>query len=236
MMLVTVGLIEVAGRAPPVLEWGVEVGDELTYILQKKTLDPSASSEVEEYIPFINMLEVGRRMVARVDFLGAIPEPTNESWSMPLSNCTLIRENDSEVMTENMSMIVIPLNVWHLNSGQFNMTYGEGYSLVNTTQQFGSVYEGQFWAGILLVSVSFEMTYSKADGALDKMMMKAEVYWSEVVNVLIMRWIPGTTMPSSTTEATDSGWIGFALVGVALGVIVALAIVTAMRLRRHRSG
>ena len=236
VLLVAVGNVDVTGCATPPVEWGVEVGDELTYLLQRKTIDSSLASEADNYAPFISMLEAGQKMIARVDWLGPIPPTTNQSWSIPLSNCTMIRENDSQVMMHDMNMIVIPLNVWHLNSSQFNMTSDDGSSLVNTTLQFGSVLDGQFWMGIILVGMHFEMIYSKSDGALDRMMMEVSAYWSKVVDVLITRWTPGTVTLYTSTETTDSSSSWLAPVGVTLGVITAIAAVTAVWLRRRRTG
>ncbi|MHA1638162.1 MAG: hypothetical protein ACTSUB_09130, partial [Candidatus Thorarchaeota archaeon] len=90
------------------LEWGVEVGDEITYVLEKKHMDSMFSSQMQNYSFFLDNVDVGQNITARITHLEPIPEFINTSREMPTANCTLFRANDSEVISENFPMIAIP--------------------------------------------------------------------------------------------------------------------------------
>jgi len=44
----------VSAQSNHTLEWGVEVGDEITYVLQRKLLDEAIGSYLNEFMPFID--------------------------------------------------------------------------------------------------------------------------------------------------------------------------------------
>lgn len=188
------------------LEWGVEVGDEITYVLQRKLLDETFGSYLSEFMPFISEVEEGQKITARVAHLDSIPSLINESWQMPGSNCTLIRQNDSEVIMEDMFLVVVPIGDWNFSSelGGFgffgsvneseapsNFTAFDDIELVDTDTSWGTVIDTSFVFGIFPISIYMEMLYEKVNGTLTNMRMRVNFAGNNMIDLVFTQWYPG---------------------------------------------
>ncbi|MFW9887931.1 MAG: hypothetical protein ACFFER_07105 [Candidatus Thorarchaeota archaeon] len=188
------------------LNWGVDVGDEITYVLQRKLLDETFGSYLTEFMPFISKVEEGQKITARVTHLDPIPSLINESSQMPSSNCTLIRQNDSEVIMEDMFLVVVPIGDWNFSSelgglaffGEINeseapsnfTSFGD-IELVDTDTAWGTVIDTSFVFGIFPISIYMEMLYEKVNGTLTNMRMRVNFAGNDMIDLVFTQWYPG---------------------------------------------
>ncbi|UCH05745.1 MAG: hypothetical protein JSW05_06160 [Candidatus Thorarchaeota archaeon] len=200
------------------LQWGVELGQEMTYALQRKMLDPSYSSFFADYAPFLTEMNEGQRLIARVTHLDPIPSIINESSQMPSSNCTLIRMNDSEVIMENMFMIAVPIGDWDFTSEMSNFSFFEEATIVDTQDEWGTVIDATFLMALFPITMHMEMIYEKANGTMKIMQMLVNFAGSDIIDVVFAQWYPGMPL------VLPRGWqppflLTVTLVGVA-GVVI----------------
>jgi len=209
------------------LRWGKDVGDEITYVLQRKVLDPSFAQYFADYAPFITRVSEGQKVIAKVTYLSPIPTTINASIEMPRSNCTLIRENDSETLTEGFSMVVIPTGDWNFTTEVGNYTGVEGLTLVNDENEWGTVMEGTFQVLIFTVMFHWEMRYEKVNGTLNYMRVNVDMSGNDIIDVVFAQWHPGmdTVLPGELQLLTI-------VLGSAVGV--AVVVVCYIIWRRHR--
>lgn len=240
--LLSITLLISIGSAYPIsaqsnhsLEWGVEVGDDITYVLQRKLLDETFGSYLTEFMPFISKVDEGQKITARVSHLDSIPSLINESRDMPGANCTLIRQNDSEVIMEDMFLIIVPIGDWNLSSelGGFaffsggnttegpptNFTAFEDIELVDTDTSWGTVIDTSFVFGIFPITIYMEMLYEKLNGTLTNMRMRINFAGNDIIDLAFTQWYPGIALilPPELQLLT----IGLISTGVAIAILVA---------------
>ncbi|TXT57804.1 MAG: conserved exported protein of unknown function [Candidatus Thorarchaeota archaeon] len=179
------------------LEWGVDVGDEFLYYLQKKTIDESLAGYFQGNMsmPFITDIEVGQRAIAQVTGLEVIPETVNTTSPayIPQANCTIIRENDSQILMEEMPLIIMPIGDWDLLEEMNNFTGMEGWTIIDSEETWGSKFEQSFTFAIFVVSIYLEMIYEKVDGSMSRMHIRVTLTGSELVDLIFIKWHPGLT-------------------------------------------
>lgn len=181
------------------LRWGVQVGDEIILVLQRKVVDPSYAQYFVQYAPFIMNVSEGQRVMANVTYLSAIPSYISASDQMPYSNCTLIRENDSTVVGRDLSMLALPTGDWEFMTGIGNYTGALGMTVINTQEEWGTVMEGSFTM-FLIFTVSFhvEMRYDKTNGTLSLMQANVKLGGSTIIDIIFAKWRPDmeTVLPA----------------------------------------
>ncbi|MGY5874397.1 MAG: hypothetical protein RTU30_01515 [Candidatus Thorarchaeota archaeon] len=227
------------------LSWGVEVGDEVKYVLQRKILDPTFGDQMAGMMPFITEVDEGHTIISRVDYLPPIPEAANESTFL-FANCTIIRANDSEVLMEDMQMTVIPIGRWN-ESFSFGAPFGGGppsevnettdpgggfdmnFEQVNTTDDWGMTMSAQFWIAIFPISFHMEMVYYKANGTLRKLLFTVTMSGNPMFDVLFVQWYPGIV----SIVPPEPSLIPY-LIAAAIGIPVVLIVVFFVRRRRSR--
>ncbi len=215
--LITVS-IPVQAQSNHSLQWGVELGQEMTYALQRKVLDPSYSSYFADYAPFLTEMSEGQRLIARVTHLDPIPSIINESSQMPRSNCTLIRMNDSEVIMEDMFMIAVPIGDWDFTSEMSNFSFFEEATIVDTEDEWGTVIDATFVMALFPISIHMEMIYEKTNGTMKLMQMLVNFAGSDIIDVIFAQWHPG--MPLVLPRTWQPPFLlTIALVGAA-GVVI----------------
>jgi hypothetical protein len=224
----------VVAQSNHTLEWGVEVGDEIAYVLQRKLLDETFGSYLTEFMPFIDEVNEGQKITARVSHLDPIPSMINESSQMPWSNCTLIRQNDSEVIMEDMFLVVVPIGDWNFSSelggfsmfGEVNETEGpsnftafDDIELVDTDTTWGTVIDTSFVFGIFPISIYMEMLYEKVNGTLTNMRMRVNFAGNDMIDLVFTQWYPGIMLilPPELQLLT----IGLISAGVIITVLIA---------------
>ncbi|MFW9799671.1 MAG: hypothetical protein ACFFD9_04500 [Candidatus Thorarchaeota archaeon] len=191
ILVSAINAVPICAQTNHSLQWGVEVGYEARYVLQRKVLDPSFGSYLTDYAPFIAGLDVGQSLIARVTHLDPIPAMINESSQMPRSNCTLIRMNDSEVIMEDMFMLVVPVGDWSFTSEMSNFSFFEDASNVETDDEWGTVIDTTFVFALFPVSVYMEMLYEKTNGTMKNMRMRVNFAGNDIIDLAFAKWYPG---------------------------------------------
>ncbi len=217
------------------LEWGVEVDDEFTYVLQRKLLDETIGSYMTMFMPFISEVDEGQRITARISYLDPIFPMINESSQMPGSNCTLIRQNDSEVIMEDMFMVFVPIGDWNFSSelggfaffggnntseGPSNFTdFAGDFELVDTETTWGTKIDTSFVFGIFPITIYMEMLYEKVNGSLTNLRMRVNFAGNDMIDLVFTQWHPGMALilPPELQLLT----IGLISIGVVIIILVA---------------
>ena len=235
ILMITPAFSQVEGQHDLDLEWGVEVGDEITYVLQRKYLDEQMGQMIQQFMPFITRIDAGQKVIARVDYLPEIEE--NSTYSMfSGANCSIIRENDSEILMENMSMFVIPLGIWNMNQSEPNETnetrtqtmFG-GFEMYNDTNEWGMTMSGDMWVAIFHIVFNMKILYYKMNGTLNRMEMKVDISGTPSVDILFVQW-----KPNMATIVPMDFPIWPVIIYSSVGVVVVLIIVFLWRRRRKR--
>jgi len=211
------------------LRWGVQVGDDVVLVLQRKVVDPAYAQYFVEYAPFITNVSEGQRVIARVTYLSPIPSLINASEQMPHSSCTLIRENDSTVIGIDFSMAAIPIGDWNFTTSIGNYTAIQGMTVIDNQDEWGTVMEGSFSILFFTVTFHIEMRYDKANGTLNLMRANVEFGGNDIIDVIFAKWHPGmaTILPAELPLLTIE------VAGIAIAACAGVAFVV---WRRHRRG
>jgi len=211
------------------LSWGVQVGDDVVLVLQRKVVDPAYAPLFAGYAPFITNVSEGQRVIARVTYLSPIPSLINASEPMPHSNCTLIRENDSTVTGKDFSMVVIPTGDWNFTTSIGNYTAFHGMTVIDNQDEWGTVMEGSFVYVIITVTFHIEMRYDKVNGTLNLMRANVDFGGNDIIDVIFAKWHPGmaTILPAELPLLTIE------VAGIAIAACAGVAFVV---WRRHRRG
>jgi len=175
------------------LQWGVQVGDEIILVLQRKLVDPAVAQYLVEYAPIMMNISEGQRVIANVTFLSPIPSHINSSEQIPLSNCTLTRENDSVVVARDLGMIVLPVGDYDFLTQIGNYTGGEGMSIIDDEEEWGTIMDRSFVIFLFTVTIHFEMRYLKANGTLSLMEANVNLSGNDIIDIIFVRWRPGMT-------------------------------------------
>lgn len=191
---------EVAATSNHSLEWGVEIGDEFVYVLQKKVVSDMIGQYMQNSTMFIDNIDEGQKVIARVDRLGEFPDEINSSRFLPDANCTLIRENDSEIIMENMSMIVVPIGDWEFLREISNYSSrpeepgeqeGFEFELIDNDEEWGTRFSGSFLFAIFAITMNMTTIYEKANGTLKELQFRINVSGDDMLHIVFVKWHPG---------------------------------------------
>ena len=96
------------------LEWGVDVGEEFTYVLQRAYFaDPAYTAFIFETAPFVLSMVEGEKYILTVTDLDAIPTLINESSVVPESLCNLNPVNNSLSNIDALEDFIYPVGDMH---------------------------------------------------------------------------------------------------------------------------
>lgn len=175
------------------LEWGVEVDDEFTYVMQRAYFaDPSYAQVVAPDLPFVSNMTVGEKATLRVTEIDDIPILINESSQMPQSLCELERTNDSVPIRTGLLNFVIPIGDWDFVNEMTNITGLEGVSLIDTDDEWGTTGAGSFLAGDgSVVSITIDIIYEKENGTLNYLRHRYSTLGTDLIDIIIVNWHEG---------------------------------------------
>jgi hypothetical protein len=169
----------------------------------------------------------GQRVTANVTCLSPIPSYINASDQIPLSNCTLIRENDSAVVAKDLAMIVVPAGDYDFLTQIGNYTGFEGTTIINDQEEWGTVMQGSFMILFFTITFHLEMRYLKANGTLSLMKANVNLSGNDIIDIIFARWKPGmaTVLPGGLPLLTIE------VAGIAIVVFTGVILLV---WRRHR--
>ncbi len=203
------------------LEWGIEVGEEFIYALQRKTGDQVAFEYISTVVPFIMHLDEGQKVSARFTQLDAIPTEINATSREPLAYCDLTRLNDSEVIVVGSNGFAAPNGNWSLIQELRNITVENGFAITDTDELWG-YYASGVYPGSSDVSVYQEVVYEKVNGTLTFYRWSFSRYGETLLDIVLGQWHPGdlTILP----EPADLS--GFLIMGIGICLAVVCGFLT----------
>ena len=206
------------------MEWGVDVGEEFTYVMQRAYLaDPSYAQVVAADLPFASLLSVGEKYTLRVTSLETIPTLINESSQMPESSCDLERANDSQSVYSGLLDFVIPIGDWDFVNQMSNFTGLEGATLIDTTDEWGLSAAGSFQSPDgSVVTISIDLRWEKENGTLNYLRHRYSTLGTDLIDVIIVNWHSG--MPTVVSAGLQMPTILIISIGAVVCLIVSILV------------
>jgi len=202
------------------LEWGVEVGEEFTYVLQRKLVAAEWEQDMNDLIPFLSSLDEGQKIFASVEELDGIPTEVDPN-DLPTSRWTLVRENDSNTISTGISGFAFPIGDWDVLGEAFNVTGIAGMTLIDTNGEWGTILSGPL-EGSSDTEIYHEQRYEKENGTQVYLRWTIRIAGYKVVDVVFVQWHPG--MPTVLAADLDITTIVFAGIGIVFAIIIAVLV------------
>ncbi|MGV9169982.1 MAG: hypothetical protein ACOC38_08610 [Promethearchaeia archaeon] len=207
------------------LEWGIEPGEEFTYVLQRKLVDAENEGFVASYLPFIPGIEEGQKVVATFTEFEELPEVIGSYDELPRSYCTLSRENDSEVLTAGYRIMSVPIGNWSLLREIAGIEATPRLTEYDSDSEWGTINRGQIVVHQTTVNVHEEIRYEKENGTLSYLRLRLSALGNDLVDIVFVHWYPGvpTVLPAEIQLST------ILVIGISIAVALIAAIVVYMR-------
>jgi hypothetical protein len=214
------------------LEWGVDVGEEFTYVMQRAYLaDTGYIPLVAAALPFVPDMTVGEKYTLTVTDLGAIPTLINESSELPDSLCDLERANDSLSIAIGLQDFVIPIGDWEFLNQVSNFTNLPGTTLIDTTEEWGFTGTSTFQAGDgSVITNTIELRYEKENGTLNYMRHRYSTLGTDLIDIIIVNWHVG--MPTVVGEGLQMTTILIISIAAVVGIIVFILVYQGYRSKK----
>jgi hypothetical protein len=205
------------------LQWGVDIGEEFTYVFQRAYFsDESYIAVVEPDLPFISELPVAEKAIINVSSLDSIPTLINSNSQMPLAHCNMMRANDSVSIGTNLTSFVVPIGDWDFLTEIGNIT-ASGLQLIDTAEEWGSIGSTSFPARDgSTISVYFEVRFEKDNGTLNYLRYKYSTLGTDLIDVILVNWHEG--MPTVIAADIQISTILIIAIGGLVGIIVAFVV------------
>ena len=232
-VLMTPIFVPVLAQSNHTLEWGVNSGEEFTYVLQRAFYADSTSEEfIEVQLPLIAELQHGQIVVLEIDHLDSIEDMINETTQLPRSYCNLLRENDSAVIMTDLTGLVIPIGDWEFLDEVGNITGTAGLMLVETEDEWGTIGTGVISGsdGGNDINVRIEMRYEKENGTLSYLRHRYSTLGNDLIDVIFVHWYPG--MPTIVGGGIQTTTLMIIAVSGLAGLIVAFVVYRGVKGRK----
>lgn len=206
------------------LEWGVDVDEEFTYVMQRAYFaDPSYAQVAGVNLPFVSDMTVGEKATLRVTGLDEIPSLINESSQMPQSSCDLERANDSVSIFTGLLNFVIPIGDWEFINAMTNITGLSGVTLIDTKDEWGTSGAGSFLAGdSSVVTITIDIRYGKENGTLNYLRHRYSTLGTDLIDIIIVNWHQG--MPTIVEAGFQTTTILIISIAAVVGLIVSILV------------
>jgi hypothetical protein len=214
------------------LEWGVDPGEEFTYVLQRAYYaDSNNRVFIVSQLPFLAEMEQGQKVLLEVDHLDAIETLINESSQLPRSFSNLLRSNDSAVIMTGLTSLVIPIGDWDFLDEVENITGTVGLTLIDTEEEWGTVGTGLIIdPGTAAIEIRVEMRYEKENGTLSYLRHTYSTLGSDIIDVLFVHWYPG--MPTIVGGGIEPGTVLIIAVSGGMGLLIAIIVYRSIKRRK----
>lgn len=211
--------INASAQSNHTLEWGVEVDEKFTYVLQRAFFaNPNYRYTIAADFPFIYWLEEGQKAILNVESLDSIVDTINESSQIPISQCSMIRANDSLILSEQLNFI-LPIGDWNFLNEMINLTGFSDVTLIDTEEEWGTKGAASFRAADgSIVTVTLEIRYEKENGTLNYLRERYSTIGTDLIDIIFVNWHPG--MPTIVSGGLQSGTILIISLGAVVGLII----------------
>lgn len=231
-ILIAPMFVPVLAQPNHTLEWGVDPGEEFTYVLQRAYYaDSNNMAFIVALIPFLAEMQAGQKVLLRVDHLDLIESSINESSQLPNSYCNLLRENDSALIMANLTGFVEPIDDWEFLDEVKNITGTEGLTLIDTEDYWGTI-----WTAVISgsggsdITVRLEMRYEKENGTLSYLRHKYTTLGNDLIDVIFVHWYPG--MPTIVAGGIQTTTLMIIVVSGVMGLIIAFIVYRGIKGRK----
>ncbi len=216
--------IPVLAQSNHSLEWGLDTGEEFTYVLQREHYsDANSQAYIESQLPFLAYIEPGQKVLLQVEYLEVIETLINESSQLPRSYCNLLRSNDSVLLYSDLTSLVIPIGDWDFLDEVQNITGTEGQTLIDNDDEWGFVVAGLILdPGAVDINVRVEMRYEKENGTLSYLRHRYSALGNDLVDVIFVHWYPG--MPTIVGGGIQTMTLMIIAMSGVIGLIVAFIV------------
>ncbi|MFW9868534.1 MAG: hypothetical protein ACFFEL_02805 [Candidatus Thorarchaeota archaeon] len=206
------------------LVWGVSVGEEFTYVLQREYYsDANNRVLMESQIPFLADVEPGEKVILEISSIGPIISTINETTDLPYSYCNLRNYNDSSLIISDIPNLVLPIGDWDFLTEINNVTETPSLTLVDTDEEWGTIGVGYFGGGDgSTVEVRLEMRYEKENGTLTYLRHRYTTLGTDIIDVVFVHWYPG--MPTIIGGDIQLTTLLIIATGGVIGLIVAFIV------------
>ena len=227
-MIITPMIVPVLARFHT-LEWGVDPGEEFTYVLQREHYsDPYHSLFAESLFPFLAEMQPGQKALLEVNNLDTIQPLINESSQLPRSYCNLTRSNDSALIMTDLTSFVVPIGDWDLIDEVENITGTEGLTLIDTEDEWGTIGEGYFSGTEGSEVIAYiEMRYEKENGTLTYLRHKYTAVGIDLIDIIFVQWHPG--MPTIVGGGIPTATLLIIAISGVTGVVIAFIVYRVIR-------
>jgi hypothetical protein len=231
-ILITPMFVPVLAQSNHSLEWGVDPGEEFTYVLQRAYYaDSNNRVFIVSQLPFLAEMEQGQKVLLEVDHLDAIETLINESSQLPRSFSNLLRSNDSAVIMTGLTSLVIPIGDWDFLDEVENITGTVGLTLIDTEEEWGTVGTGLIIdPGTAAIEIRVEMRYEKENGTLSYLRHTYSTLGSDIIDVLFVHWYPG--MPTIVGGGIEPGTVLIIAVSGGMGLLIAIIVYRSIKRRK----
>ncbi|MEM2143643.1 MAG: hypothetical protein QXS20_07165 [Candidatus Thorarchaeota archaeon] len=202
------------------LEWGVNIGEEFFYALQRRAIDPAWEEIMTQELPFVANLSQGQLAIVSITELEPIPDVLENG--IPLAFCSVRRENDSTIILSRYHIFVVPVGNWALLTEKSGYTSVQGVTIIDDQSDWGIISSVSFDAGGLTVSAYQEIRYEKENGTLRYLRMRYSVYGTDLVDIVFVQWHTGmpTVLPPEFQMTNLLIIIVAGIGGVAVGLVL----------------
>jgi hypothetical protein len=224
MLLLTVLIvpmfIPIVAQSNHTLEWGVDLDERFTYVLQREFYtDSSSKANFETQIDYLGELQEGEKFILEVDTIETIEEQMNISSSIPKSICNLRREDNDSIFIENLLGFVLPIGDWDLLE-EIDSVRSPGLTFVETDDEWGTIGTGVIPETDITEYI--EMRYEKENGTLTYLRYRYTTLGTDLVDIILAHWYPG--MPTVIGGDIQLATILIIAISGSTGVIVAFLV------------
>ena len=203
------------------LEWGVQVGDEVSYVLQRKTMESSTIGLLPEWMRFVDAVEEGQRFSLVVESYEEIPLNLASTDLHPLSYSTITRNNDSVLLYANNTGFIIPAGDWDFQTERLELDANPQINLIDNDVEWGFIEEISFDYGEDYVNYYGELRLDKETGAISYARIRANA-GTFVLDVIFAEWYDG--IPTILPPDFDITGVLIIALAVTVGIIVAICV------------
>lgn len=223
--------VPVLAQSNHTLEWGVDPGEEFTYVLQRAYYaDSNNRAFIEAQFPFLAEIQPGQKVLLEVDHLDAIETLINESVQLPRSYCNLLRNNDSAVIMPDLTGLVIAISDWEFLDEVENITGTVGLTLIDTEDEWGTIGVGVFQGTGGDITIRVEMRYEKENGTLIYLRHKYTALGDDLIDVIFVHWYPG--MPTIVEGDVQATTLLILVVSGGMGLLIAVIVYKEIKRRK----
>ena len=188
--LFTPMFIPVVAQPNHTLEWGVDLDERFTYVLQREYYaDASSESFIQGQLLFLAEIQLGEKFILEIESLETIEDQINESLEIPLSYCNFRRAGNDSIFWQDQVGFVLPIGDWDFLE---ELEGASGQDFTETQDEWGTMRSGVIpGAGGTDISVYIETRYEKENGTLTYLRHRYSAVGTDLIDVIIAQWYAG---------------------------------------------